>query len=66
MGKWPKPQVFAASNGHQWAEWRFVSRTMVCCNLCGVIRRADDNNKPCRGKTRVGLRDPRPRQEGQP
>jgi hypothetical protein len=44
------------SNGHVWAEWKFTKRTLICCNNCGIVRRADDSNKLCRGKIRVGLR----------
>lgn len=42
----------ATSNGHHWIE-RF---NLVCCRDCGIVRRADDKNKPCRGVVRVGLR----------
>lgn len=27
------------------------------CRWCGIVRRADDKNKPCRGVVHVGLRD---------
>jgi hypothetical protein len=50
------PKVFAESNGHRWARWEFKSMTLICCNDCGIVRRADDKNKPCKGKTRVALR----------
>lgn len=30
-----------------------------CCKLCGIVRRADDKNKPCPGKVRVELRENR-------
>ena len=50
------PVVFASTNGHDWAEWKLQSMTMICCNKCGIIRREDDNNKPCRGKVKVELR----------
>ena len=52
----PAPQVFDRSNGHEWAKWEFVSMTLVCCNQCGIVRRPDDKNKPCKGKVKVGLR----------
>lgn len=51
------PPVIAESNGHKWAEWQFVSMTLVCCNLCGIVRRKDDQNKPCKGVVKVALRD---------
>lgn len=51
----PEPrEVIAVSNGHHWVE-RF---NLVCCRDCGIVRRADDRNKPCRGKVRVELREP--------
>jgi len=27
-----------------------------CCILCGVVRRIDGNNKPCKGAAKVSLR----------
>lgn len=33
---------------------------MICCRDCGIIRRADDNNKQCRGVVKVGLRKASP------
>ncbi len=50
------PEVFARTNGHEWAKWEFASMTLVCCNQCGIVRRRDDSNKPCKGKVRIGLR----------
>lgn len=50
------PKVVGHSNGHEWAEWVFSRRTMVCCNMCGIVRRADDTNKPCKGVVKVALR----------
>jgi hypothetical protein len=45
-------EVFATSNGHHWVRWR----QFICCRDCGIIRRADDRNKPCPGIVRVGPR----------
>jgi hypothetical protein len=47
-------KVIAESNGHHWIE-RF---NLVCCRDCGIVRRADDTNKPCRGVVKVVMRDP--------
>lgn len=47
-------RVIAESNGHHWVE-RF---NLVCCRDCGIVRRADDNNKPCKGVVTVELRAP--------
>lgn len=50
------PKIVGSSHGHEWAEWVFKSRKMICCNKCGIVRRADDNNKPCKGIVKVALR----------
>jgi hypothetical protein len=28
----------------------------VCCRDCGFVRRADDQNSPCKGPVGVGIR----------
>lgn len=49
----PSPRkVIATSNGHHWIE-RF---NLVCCRDCGFVRRADDQNAPCKGPVGVGIR----------
>ena len=49
----PSPrEVIAASNGHHWVK-RF---NLICCRDCGFVRRADDNNAPCKGVVGVGVR----------
>jgi hypothetical protein len=51
--KLPKPRmVIAESSGHHWVE-RFH---LVCCRDCGFVRRADDQNKACKGVVTVGPR----------
>lgn len=47
-------EIPSPSNGHHWLRWR----NMICCRDCGIIRRADDQNKPCRGRVYVGPRIP--------
>jgi hypothetical protein len=32
--------------------WGLFDRWM-CCRVCGIVRRADGNNKPCKGPTRM-------------
>ena len=52
---WPEPvdrKVIAESNGHHWIE----AFNLVCCRDCGIVRRADDQNKPCRGVVGVVFR----------
>lgn len=44
-----------ANGWHYWT-WRFG---LQCCKHCGIVRRRDENNKPCPGKVRVALRENR-------
>lgn len=50
-------------DGHRWG--RFTASSLLggleweVCFHCGMVRRADKNNSPCRGVVRV-----QPRQEG--
>lgn len=37
---------------HHWADYYGV----LACSTCGMVKRADGRNKPCRGKTTIGLR----------
>lgn len=46
--------ILAESNGHLW--FRFKNDAFLSCRLCGIVRRADDNNSPCKGRVHVGLR----------
>src|SRR6185437_9620991 len=49
----PVPRdVIAESNGHHWVR-RFH---LTCCRDCGIVRRADDMNSPCKGVVHVGPR----------
>jgi hypothetical protein len=34
-----------------------VGADWIICSRCGIIRRRDGQNKPCRGRVRVELRD---------
>lgn len=40
---------------HEWFVPEFIG--YECCRKCGIVRRRDDENKPCRGVARVTLRD---------
>lgn len=40
---------------HRW--FMYVPLGHECCRDCGVVRRADNQNGPCRGKVHVALRD---------
>jgi len=46
---------------HDWwlREWSYShpGSQIYVCRKCGVIRRADGENKPCKGIVRIGLRD---------
>ncbi len=37
---------------HEWWIWH----GMECCKLCGIVKRADGKNRPCKGIVRVGPR----------
>lgn len=37
---------------HLWFEWH----GMTCCKLCGIVKRADGKNKPCKGEVKITLR----------
>lgn len=47
-----KYRVIAESNGHKWMDWS----GMICCRDCGILRRPDDDNNPCKGKVSIALR----------
>lgn len=40
---------------HEWFVPEFIG--YECCRKCGIVRRRDDKNNPCRGKVRVTLRE---------
>lgn len=50
------PAPPAGVGEHDWHE-RF---NLTCCRLCGIVRRADDKNSPCRGVVHVAFRDDAP------
>lgn len=39
--------------GHEW----LLKNGLVFCRYCLVVRRADGQNKPCKGKVRISLRN---------
>lgn len=44
---------------HAWASMRRFGdafATWECCQICGVVRREDGKNNPCKGPVRVGPR----------
>ena len=45
---------------HDWflREWAYShpDSHIYVCRKCGIVRRADDKNKPCPGVVKVGLR----------
>ena len=57
----PRPsvaQIAASLPGvHLWGRWLTQDPTIEACLLCGVVRRADDGNKPCRGVVQVVVRE---------
>lgn len=40
---------------HNW--FMPASITLLCCRKCGIVRRQDDLNSPCRGHVVLSLRD---------
>lgn len=36
-------------------EWTMFHK-LECCKVCGVVRRRDGQNKPCKGPVKVTLR----------
>ena len=45
-------RCMATTNLHTWWLWQGIE----CCKVCGIVRRKDDKNKPCKGPTRIVLR----------
>lgn len=39
--------------GHSWGFWK--QDKFQCCRTCGVVRRSDDKNAPCKGKPKLRL-----------
>jgi hypothetical protein len=44
--------ITAHPGEHLWARYR----GLPSCAICGVVRRQDGRNQPCKGKTKIGLR----------
>mgnify|MGYP001584900524 FL=1 len=47
-----KNEMSAASmvaSDHDWITYNYF----VCCRRCGIVRRADGNNSPCKGNVRI-------------
>jgi hypothetical protein len=42
---------------HLWVTTTICKQPMECCALCGVVRRRDDKNNPCKGIVRISLRE---------
>ena len=49
-----KYKIIAETNGHKW--FYLEKDKMQCCRDCGIIRRQDDKNSPCRGKVKITFR----------
>lgn len=41
---------------HVWDNSYQFSPTWECCSVCGIVRRADDRNAPCKGPAKISLR----------
>lgn len=44
--------VAACSMSHVWWTWNGLE----CCKVCGIVKRRDGKNRPCRGQVKVGPR----------
>ena len=42
-----------AKKRHEWWIWNGLE----CCKVCGIVRRNDGKNSPCRGATKIKPRD---------
>src|SRR5262249_41909487 len=51
----PTPAEIDADGTHDWFNPGWFS-SWECCRQCGIIRRADRKNKPCRGAVHVETR----------
>lgn len=38
---------------HDWHDYK----GLTCCRVCGIVQRRDGQNKPCRGRVKISLRD---------
>lgn len=52
------PLIFESGHVFAPSRARGLDHDWWCCTRCGVIRRLDGQNKPCRGRVRVALRAP--------
>jgi hypothetical protein len=48
-----KHPVIGRSNGHEW----IIFASLHCCKTCGIVRRTDDQNKPCKGPVKIAPRE---------
>lgn len=48
--------VPAAVQAHDW--FTYGRLNWKCCRVCGIVRRADGKNSPCKGPVAVGPRSP--------
>ena len=43
-------------DGHVWGNFDESFVPGECCRICGVMRRRDHQNKPCKGPQKISLR----------
>lgn len=46
-----RPEV----HSHEW--FRPSALSYDCCRICGIVKRADGKNRPCKGPVKITLRD---------
>ncbi len=50
-----QPEDILGVGGHDWFVPKFIG--YECCRKCGMVKRTDGKNKPCRGRVVLSLRD---------
>jgi len=48
--------VTGVVDGHVWGHFAESLIPGECCRICGVMRRRDHQNKPCKGPQKISLR----------
>ena len=50
-------EIVGEEDGHIWIKHRmFKDKGWITCKKCGIIKKKDGKNKPCRGQVRITTR----------
>lgn len=52
----PKPTDKGGLHTHVWFRPDLGGRSWESCRVCGIVRRADDKNSPCKGPSKIILK----------